>query len=148
MTEQEYITNRVDDQIKWLNDKSGFNQKRYKRLRTIILMVSVSIPLLSGFITDERWWLKFLVGAGGAIVAITQGVLSLNKHHELWIQYRSTAEALIRTKYLYELKAGTYQNKPDAFQAFVADVESILANENSKWTEQFLKDGDKPAVTA
>jgi hypothetical protein len=146
MTEQEYLTNRVDDQINWLNAKSSFNQKRYKRLRVAILLVSVSIPLMSGFITDERWGLKLLVGAAGAIVAVCQGLLSLNKYHELWLQYRATAEALIRTKFLYQLKAGSYADNEKALQAFVADVESILANENSKWVEQFIKDTEKPAA--
>ncbi|MFN0174788.1 MAG: DUF4231 domain-containing protein [Saprospiraceae bacterium] len=135
MTEQEYLKDRVDDQIDWLGGKSSFNQKRYKRLRVLILITSALIPLLSGFITDENWGLKVAVGIGGVIVAVSQGYISIHKYHELWVQYRATAEALKREKLLYLAKVGAYADTGKAFEHFVLTVEAILSDENKQWVE-------------
>ena len=35
MTEEEYLTERLEDQLNWYDKKSQFNQKRFKRLRTV-----------------------------------------------------------------------------------------------------------------
>ena len=136
MNEQEYMQGRVDDQFNWLEKKAAWNQKRFKRIRTVIIVVSVLIPLASGFITDALWWLKIAVGAGGAIVAIFQGILTLQKHHELWMQYRVTAEALKREKFLYQTKTGKYFTAKNPFNEFVVNVETILAGENASWLKQ------------
>jgi len=135
MTEQDYLKDRVDDQINWLGNKSILYKKSYRRLRTIILITSALIPLLSGFITDINWPLKMLVGLGGVIVAVSQGMISINKYHELWLQYRATSEALKREKLLYLAKVGAYANADQAFEHFVLTIEAILSDENKQWVE-------------
>jgi len=35
MKEEEYIQNRLDDQINWYSNKRQFNQKWFKRLRIV-----------------------------------------------------------------------------------------------------------------
>jgi len=76
-----------------------------------------------------------LVGLGGVIVAVSQGMISINKYHELWLQYRATAEALKREKILYLAKVGAYANADQAFEHFVLTVEAILSDENKQWVE-------------
>lgn len=139
MTEQDYMTERVDDQFNWLEKKAAFNQRRYKRIRILILAVSVLIPFLSGFITDELWYLKVAVGVGGVLIAISEGILALQKHQELWTQYRVTAEAIKREKLLFQTQAGKYQTAQAPFHEFVMNIETILAGENAAWLQQVTR---------
>ncbi|MFB3042367.1 MAG: DUF4231 domain-containing protein, partial [Candidatus Poribacteria bacterium] len=50
MNEENFMNERVDDQINWYDRKSQFNQKRYKRLRIIEIFAAALIPFLSGYI--------------------------------------------------------------------------------------------------
>ena len=147
MDEKQYMQQRVDDQFNWLDRKAGIQQRSYKRIRTIIIIISVLIPLAAGFITDELWWLKLAVGTGGAVVAIFQGILAMQKYHELWLQYRVTAEALKREKFLYLTRAGKYHHAKNPFNDFVINIEAILANENAAWLQQLNeKEEEKDSV--
>ncbi|MDX1912620.1 MAG: DUF4231 domain-containing protein [Saprospiraceae bacterium] len=146
MNDQTYMAERVDDQFNWLNAKSQYHHSRFTRLRTLILVTSALIPLFSGFISDADAMgqaFKWAVGMGGVIVAVSQGLLSLNKHQELWMQYRATAEAIKREKLLYLAKVGAYADQSQAFEQFVAQIEAILADENKRWLENIKNKEEK-----
>ncbi|MBI1227277.1 MAG: DUF4231 domain-containing protein [Bacteroidetes bacterium] len=137
MDEKAYLTERVDDQIKWLGNKAAFNQTRYKILRIISLVAAILIPLLSGYSEKIGIVITISVGALGAIVAISQGLLALNRYHENWTEYRITAEALKREKLFYSTKTAPY-NGQNGFQVFVENIEKILEGENQKWLKSRL----------
>ncbi|MBI5917321.1 MAG: DUF4231 domain-containing protein [Bacteroidetes bacterium] len=132
--EQTYLKDRVDDQVNWLGDKAASNQKSYKRLRTISLVASVLIPFLSGFTDNYGLVVTITVGSLGAVLAICQGLLALNRYHENWTEYRMTAETLKREKLFYETKTGVYSGN-GGFNLFVENAEKILAGENQKWLQ-------------
>ncbi len=133
MNEDTYLKNRVDDQIDWLDNKSSFNQKSYKRSRLVIIALSVMIPFLTGYIDEFGLPLKIAVGLSGVIIAFLEGFVNLSKHQENWVQYRAAAEALKQEKMIYLTKSGTYAGSEAPFQAFVENIESILASENKIW---------------
>ncbi len=137
MKEQDYMSQRVDDQINWLEGKSAFNQKRYKFSKSIVIVASVSIPFMAGFIEDgdQATVMKLAIALAGFIIALAEGLSSLHKFHENWIQYRGTAESLKREKIIFLTQSGIYRDNPDAFRDFVVAIEGILANENAKWQE-------------
>jgi hypothetical protein len=137
MKEQDYMSQRVDDQINWLEGKSAFNQKRYKFSKSIVIVASVSIPFMAGFIEDgdQATVMKFAIAFAGFIIALAEGLSSLHKFHENWIQYRGTAESLKREKIIFLTQSGIYRDNPNAFRDFVVAIEGILANENAKWQE-------------
>lgn len=132
MTEQEYIEKRVQDQIQWYSDKSGWNQKWYKRLKIIELVGAVSIPFLVTFIND------FYIGLIGAIVAVVAGLLSIYKYQENWIKYRTTSESLKHQLYLFQTKAEPY-NDEQAFSNFVHTIERLISKENSEWQNYMIE---------
>lgn len=140
MTEQDYFEQRLDDQILWFSKKSSYNQKMYKRLILVQILISVSIPFMTSYVSESTPELKIIVGAMGVVIALIAGVMSLYKFQELWVNYRSTSETLQQEKYLYLTRSGAYQEdrtkKP--YVDFVARVESILSNENKNWKQQFL----------
>ena len=67
MKEQDYMSQRVDDQINWLEKKSAHNQKWYKRNKSLIIIASVSIPFMAGFIEEgeEVTIMKILIAIAG-----------------------------------------------------------------------------------
>ena len=137
MKEQDYMSQRVDDQINWLEKKSAHNQKWYKRNKSLVIIASVSIPFMAGFIEegDEATIMKILIAIAGLVIALAEGLSSLHKFHENWIQYRGTAESLKREKIIFLTQSGPYRDNSNAFRDFVVAIEGILANENAKWQE-------------
>lgn len=129
----DYLANRVDPQIKWYSSKSRANQKRFKFFRLTNVILSVSIPFLTGIMDDgNKVFLKFTIGIFGLSIAIFESVLNLYKFQENWIEYRSTAENLKHQKYLFETNSGIYTGA-DAGRLFVENIEGLISKENSVW---------------
>jgi hypothetical protein len=145
MTEQEYMTARVDDQIKWYSQKSSWNQKRYHWLKAISLIGTISLPFLISY-TDQDFRIKVIAGLVGVAVAIIEGVQGVYKFHENWLSYRKTEQSLQREKLLYATQSGIYKDN-NGFTSFVDRIESIMAQENQEWI-QYLKTEEKKQVVA
>lgn len=143
LTAEDYLNDRVDDQLKWYSAKSAANKNMYLRLQSFSLIAASSIPLIAlSFDSDEA---RYAVAMIGALTAIVSGLLSLFQYRDLWVDYRSTAEVLKREKYLFLAKAAPY-NDPQAFPLFVNNVESIIVSENNQWRERAIL--EQPDVTA
>ncbi|ART74886.1 hypothetical protein B4U37_01965 [Sutcliffiella horikoshii] len=132
MTEQEYLIERLEDQISWYDKKSGQAQRYYKWMKRLVIIISASIPLFVGFIAEAKVWAT-IVGTLGVIIAGIEGWLSLSKYHENWIEYRSICETLKHEKYMFLTKTGVYNGIEDPFKYFVERVESIISKENVNW---------------
>jgi len=135
-----YLSSRVDDQINWYNKKSTIYQNRYKFLKVLVIILSVSIPFLVGLIEGKDDYLKIVVGIGGVLIAMIEGVLSLFRYQDLWLQYRLTSETLQREKIIFLTQSGPYQNKAGAFQIFVKNAEAIMSGENQSWIDSQQKE--------
>ena len=137
MTDQsQYIEKRIDEQVSWYSRKSRQAKNWYSRLRILSVIISLSIPIVVGLIgkgyDDEK--LKLCIAISGALVALIEGLLSLNKYHEIWTSYRATAEGLKYHRYLFEAGASPY-DVPDAFQLFVQNAEGMMATERTNWVQ-------------
>lgn len=133
MTPEEYISERVDDQINWYDKKSQRAQRWFKILRAIEIIAAGSIPLFAGF-GDGVSWSVVVAGVLGAVVAILASLLSLNQFQENWIEYRTTCESLKHEKYIFLTKAEPYSEE-DPFGLFVQRIESLISKENSAWSQ-------------
>lgn len=147
MTPEEYIEQRVVDQINWYDSKSQKSQKWFKLIRALEIISAISIPLFAGFGQGTTWSI-ILIGILGAIVAILASLLSLNQFQENWIEYRTTCESLKHEKYLFLTRTEPY-DKEEPFGLFVQRIESLISKENSAWS-QYTRSGaesSKPNVT-
>lgn len=133
-----YITERVDDQIGWYDQKSQRSQRWFKRLRGLEIISAGAIPLFAGF-GDGSTWSIIVVGVLGAVVAVLASLLSLSQFQENWIEYRTTCESLKHEKYLFLTKAEPYTEE-DSFGLFVQRVENLISGENSAWS-QYTRSG-------
>jgi hypothetical protein len=140
LTPDEYIKERVDDQIGWYDNKSQRSQRWFKRFRGLEIIVAGLIPLFAGF-GDGSTYSVVIVGVLGAVVAILASLLSLNQFQENWIKYRTTCESLKHEKYLFLTSADPYHEE-DSFGLFVQRIEDLISKENSAWSKYTKGDTD------
>jgi Protein of unknown function (DUF4231) len=135
MENYNYIESRLNDQIAWHSKKSQFNQKKYKQTKTLVIVCASLIPLLAGINVGEHWDTisKCVIGGLGVVIAVSESILSMHKYHELWLQYRVTAETLEREKILYVNKIGVYSEENTALEYLIKTTENILSEQNLNW---------------
>lgn len=136
ITSDEYLTQRVQDQIDWYDKKSVWNQRCFKRLRIVEIIAAAMIPLLTAF--TEPIITKYIVGILGVMITIIAGILALYQFQERWAEYRTTCESLIKEKYLFTTKAEPYTGA-DAFSLLVQRVETLISKENTNWGQYLMK---------
>lgn len=136
MDEEQYIEGRLKDQIDWYDKKSASNQKWYKRLRIIEILLASSIPFLAGFV-DVSLIVKFIIAGSGVAIALNGGLLLLYKFQENWTEYRTTSETLKHHMYRFLTKSVPYDGD-DAFKLLVDNVESLISKENSNWNNYIV----------
>lgn len=136
MTEDEYISQRLDEQMAYYSAKSAKNKTYYFRSKVITIILSASLPFLTTFsgkiipytpITGSH-----LIGLIGVVIAVLSGITGLFKYHETWLNYRKIKEQLQREKIMYQTQSGAYENNVN-FKLFVANVEKIMDAENNSW---------------
>ena len=137
MAPEEYIEQRLNDQIVWYDRKSGTNQRWFKRLRFAEIVAAAIIPFLSGF-AGNSLPIKIAIGALGVLVAVVASLLGLLQLQVHWIEYRATAESLRREKFLFLTQTEPYDTD-NAFHLLVQRVEALLSKENTDWTQSMMK---------
>jgi hypothetical protein len=135
MTEEEYLKERVDGQIKWYGKKSAINKKYHIWSNGLIIFFAAMIPFVSGVDIAATKWPQYTTALLGVMTATLTGLAALLKFQEKWTTYRITAESLRREKILYKTAASPYDKNTNSFKYFVHNVERIMNNENSSWNE-------------
>ena len=135
MTEEQYITERVEDQIKWYERKSAINKKYYLWSNASIIVFAALIPFLAGLSDDSIDWPKYIIAVLGVFTATLTGISALYKFQEKWATYRMTGESLKREKLLFQTKTQPYDGSAASFNQFVSNVESLMSSENAGWTQ-------------
>lgn len=139
--ERFYFENRLDDQINWYDSKSISSQKKYKKMKTIIIISSALIPFIVAF-SDTHFFIKILSAMLSIVIACFEGIININKYQENWIEYRSICETLQHEKYMYLYKSGIYSEGKDEFNYFVERIESIISRENLNWASLNKNEGE------
>ncbi|MEQ9366795.1 MAG: DUF4231 domain-containing protein [Leptospirales bacterium] len=135
MNPEEYIKQRVDDQIDWHSKKSSSNRKTYQILTLLAIVAAASIPLLSAVTVlgaEPGVVAPIAAGGLGVLITILSGTLSLFRFHENWVEYRLIVEALKRERFLFLAGVEPYQG-PESFPDFVERVEALIAKTVVSW---------------
>ena len=138
MNIQNYLNDRVENQIHYYEGKSALNKQYYLFFKITQLTAATLLPFFSVFLSDYSW-MKYVIAFLGSVVTILEGVLATGKYHEKWIIYRSTGETLRQEKFLFMMQAGNYTG-PDAVEQFVNKIEFSLGKENIGWQQLVVKD--------
>ncbi|WDE07454.1 DUF4231 domain-containing protein [Thalassomonas viridans] len=143
INEEDYLQQRLEDQVNWYDKKSSQNQHWYKSLQLVQILCSTFIMFLSGM-SGQLPYSHWLLSLCSMLMAIATAVLSLNKYHDKWIEYRTTSETLKHEKYLYLANVEPY-HQADKFPLLVTRVEFIISSQNSNWTKvQHSKAKERP----
>jgi Protein of unknown function (DUF4231) len=119
---------RLEDEIRWYDEKSLESQARFKFLKGLQLLSAATIPVVA--ILDVH---AAVPAALGAAIILLEGFLQLNQYQQNWTSYRSTCEALKHEKYLFLGRAGPYAGTVDG-RALLADrIEGLISQEHAKW---------------
>lgn len=133
VSEEQYVTDRVDPQIQFFTKKSQQHRRRYKSLKIIeivsgfLIAVCCTIPMESQF---YRILSVFLSSLG----LLCQGIISLYHAKEHWIAYQKTAQLLEREKFLYYARINQYSDRKTALQQFIVNCEQLISDEIDNWT--------------
>jgi hypothetical protein len=135
MTQEEYIKNRVDDQITWYGNKSSNCQKKYKIWQVIKIVALLFITIVSLWGDQDGYgFVTYIVGALGAFIIFIESFIKIYDYKKLWVQYRMASENLTREKLMFETKSAPY-NISEPFILFVERCEAIMQNEMRGWQE-------------
>lgn len=133
MNINEYMTQRVDTEIKWYSSKSKYCQKMYKAFQVTEIILAALIPVLSAY-SSKRSEIPLIIALFGATITIIQSITKLYKFHENWIQYRTTCELLKYQKYLYLTQSYPYNKTDETIEnIFIKNIENIISSENNQW---------------
>lgn len=129
MSQQEYITQNADVDIKWYSDKAGRYRALHLLSKVFIIVTSAAITVLSNIEFKSK---GVLIAVLSALIVIITSIAELMKFKEQWLEYRSTAETLKVEKTFFETGTGPY-DKEDNFKLFVKNFEAIKQQENQRW---------------
>lgn len=127
---------RLQDQLSWYDRRSRQNQRRFRVIRIVQIILATAIPIISlaPFPGDDSWT-QWTTAACGAIIAIAESIQHLYQHAALWIEYRSTAEYLKHEKYLFLSNAGPYRDlqREQSLTLLAERVEQHVSTEHAHW---------------
>lgn len=103
MTEQEYISKRIDNQIAWYSSRASINKRLNHWFKGSIIVFSSAIPLVAGIEMFSQTK-NILLAILGSLISIFSGVSGLLKFQEKWTEYRTTSETLKHEKFYFKPK--------------------------------------------
>ena len=119
---------RLQDQIAWYDSKSQLNQRWFKGLKICQIVTAAAIPVAAG-VSAPVW----LVGGGGALIVVLEGLQQLEQYQQNWTTYRATCEQLKHEEFLFMAGAGPYGAAPNPEALLAERVESLVSQEHASW---------------
>ncbi len=141
MKEEQYLNERLENQLKWYSNKSANNKMLHLWTQALVIIFSALIPFLAGFMETGPVYLNYIIGVLGMLVAILAGVSAMMKFQEKWVKYRTASETLKHEKFMYITRTGHYKGKGEHFNILVTRVENLISKENSLWSEYMSEEG-------
>ena len=145
MNDDEYITDRLENQMNWFDRKSSWHQQRYKKLKRWEFAIGASIPVMVSFSAScdlqlhlfgvsFSWLLQIFASVAGVVLVFITKHLELEDHYKLWKDYWANAEQLQHELMLYTSRTEPYHTD-QAYHDLVENVEGLLNKENMKWQQ-------------
>lgn len=145
MTPEKYIEKRFDDQRKYY-DRKAQKYKKMWHFWGILIIILLPLPMFLLTFAEMQLWVKILISLSSYLVSVASSLLNFLKYRELFINYRAVEQEMKREYQHYITRTKYYEKLDDdkAFKLFVERIEALLAQENSKWLDDNLKQQDLP----
>ncbi|HMJ01746.1 MAG TPA: DUF4231 domain-containing protein [Conexibacter sp.] len=122
---------RLEDQIDWYDGKSRHNQRWFKRLKILQIVLAAAIPVAAAASAPSE-----LAAAAGGLIVVLEGLQQLQQYQQNWGAYRSTCERLKHEKFLYLAGAGPYAGASRPGALLAERVEGLVSQEHAAWVAQ------------
>ncbi len=140
MEVEEYIRNRIDDQLKFYALKARIERKKHLFFQMYQLIMILSIPVLLTVSTVYKGFSQEFINTIVIVISIFAAVitayLNVYKPESKWIEYQRIAEELKREKFNFKMKVGSYaelDTEKESVQVFIERIENILSSQKSRW---------------
>jgi hypothetical protein len=134
MTPDEYIAVRIDDQCAYYDKSAVRNKARHFLTRRTAVIGAAAVPILANVPFDALGVYHTVpTTLVSLLVTIVVGLETVNRHGDLWKNFRSTYEFLRSKKFHFLTGEGVYRNLDSdaAFLLLVERCENRIATENS-----------------
>ena len=148
-TIQEYLSDRVDDQLKYFDSNAAKNQQYYKRLKstsiTCNILTTMTIALAFTVPENYKVWMGILALVLSTIVLATYQWEEFQNYGAKWEKFRLVAEQLRSEKFMFLNCAGRYssgdeeQNK----RSLVEKVEGIIKGTHLSYFSLMVEPGKR-----
>ncbi len=138
LSDQDYILERLDDQIKWHKKKSVWSKKRHLLLKNIESVVAALVPISLGIgsvlypeetenanMQMSVWLTRGISALSGVYLAISSGFFELEGYEQKAKDYEKLYKKLESIRFKYLTRAEPYDEE-DAYQRLVFAVENTL----------------------
>lgn len=119
---------RLEEQIEWYDRKSQHNQRWFKRLKICQIVTAAAIPFAASLSAPLS-----VVGGGGALIVVLEGLQQLQQYQQNWTTYRVTCERLKHERFLFLAHAGAYATDGDPEAVLAERVEGLVSQEHAAW---------------
>lgn len=147
MSPEEYISERLNDQIKYYDKTANRAKKTYLINRTIIVVAGAVVPVLINIDFPHD---NLITSFFSLLVVLIVSLESVYHNREQWINSRSTSEALRKEYFLYSTKEGPYtkleSSQNDAFILFVERIEYLIESENNSTLQVMTRESKTEKV--
>lgn len=128
LSKKTYMPKRVDEEISYYENQSK-NAKRWFQICSVgNLFLTTLTAIVAGFGINHMH-----IAIMSGIAALLAGLLALFGWHQLWLRYRTAAEALKREKHLFSVGAKPYQS--GNLTLFAEKCERIISMEHRLWID-------------
>ena len=146
---QEYLTNRVDDQLTYFDGSATKNQRAYKRLKTTSIACNVltTMTIALAFTVPEAYkvYMGIVALVLSTIVLATYQWEEFQNYGAKWEKFRLVAEQLKSEKFMFLNKAAHYTTlgEQEAASRFVETVEGIIRGTDLSYFSLIVEPGKR-----
>lgn len=129
-----YITGRVIEQMIWFDKRSMRNQRAYKSLTILSILMSSVIPVITLFsdvFGGFGYKLVIIILSWGITAAAA--INAFGRFRQLWIQYRAQCEMLKCILYRFFARCGEFSGSVSLYPELVSRCEEYMRKETDNW---------------
>ena len=131
LSQEHYIDERLNDQLRYYDRTAGKAKSRYLQSRMVSVVAGALVPVL---VNLEFAYVDLITTILSVMVVLIVSLESVFHFREQWVNSRSTSEALRKEYFEFTAAEGLYADFVDdtdaAFRLFVERVEAMIEAEN------------------
>lgn len=150
---EKYMTERVEDQLKYYEKAANKAKNIHIRMQTTIIILGLLVPVVVNLPTDwgiqmnGQAYIRGAVTIMSLLLAVLTGISNFRKYGDLWLTYRMTEELIKHEKFLFLTSSGQYIKNENAQHDFVQTIESIISSEHNKF-RSIIEESRRPTANA